>query len=235
MQISTKSLELFEEIAENQEDFKKYHEQFVGNNLKLGIHDEDTTNQKKLANLDICCRSAATHPPARQRSDLLRGLRLQDEGEPEGHLLRHYVFSRISRADGPPTWRGSRRPRPCITRLSWATWQPRKHLVEINLDHSIMDSLRGKAEQADKNDRSVKDLVTLLYETALLSSGFSLEDPQLHTNRMVKLVGLGIEDDEVDKTGDAADAAPGKMPPLEEVGEDASITKPCWLRYELSH
>ena len=140
MQISTKSLELFEEIAENQEDFKKYHEQFVGNNLKLGIH-EDTTNQKKLANLDIW--SAATHPSARRRSDLLQGLRLQDEGEPEGHLLRHYVFSRISRADGPPTWRGSRRPRPCITRLSWATWQPRKHLVEINLDHSIMDSLRA--------------------------------------------------------------------------------------------
>ena len=102
------------------------------------------------------------------------------------------------------------------------------------LDHGLPP--RGKAKQADKNDRSVKDVVTLLYdETALLSSGFSLEDPQLHTNRMVKLVGLGIEDDEVDKTGDAADAAPGKMPPLEEVGEDASITKPCWLRYELSH
>ncbi|EHB07955.1 Heat shock protein HSP 90-alpha 1 [Heterocephalus glaber] len=50
----------------------------------------------------------------------------------------------------------------------------KKHL-EINPDHSITETLRQKAE-ADKN-KSVKDLVILLYETALLSSDFSLEDP----------------------------------------------------------
>merc|ERR1719299_377776 len=54
----------------------------------------------------------------------------------------------------------------------------KKHL-EINPDHSIIDNLRERAE-ADKNDKSVKDLVMLLFETALLSSGFSLEDPQVH-------------------------------------------------------
>merc|ERR1719208_232122 len=51
----------------------------------------------------------------------------------------------------------------------------KKHL-EINPDHSIIENLRQRAE-ADKNDKSVKDLVLLLFETALLSSGFSLEDP----------------------------------------------------------
>jgi molecular chaperone HtpG len=51
----------------------------------------------------------------------------------------------------------------------------KKHL-EINPDHSILENLRIKAE-ADKNDKSVKDLVMLLFETSLLSSGFSLEDP----------------------------------------------------------
>jgi len=44
-----KCLEMFAEIAENQEDYKKFYEQY-SKNLKLGIH-EDTTNRKKLADL----------------------------------------------------------------------------------------------------------------------------------------------------------------------------------------
>jgi len=96
----------------------------------------------------------------------------------------------------------------------------KKHL-EINPDHAILENLRQRAE-ADKNDKSVKDLVMLLFETALLSSGFSLEDPAVHAqriHRMIKL-GLGIDDD----TDDVADAVvdDSDMPPLEGDAEDAS-------------
>merc|ERR1719247_4061859 len=45
--IIKKSLEMFEEIAENKEDYKKFYEQF-GKNTKLGIH-EDSQNRKKIA------------------------------------------------------------------------------------------------------------------------------------------------------------------------------------------
>merc|ERR1712012_250862 len=72
----------------------------------------------------------------------------------------------------------------------------KKHM-EINPDHSIVENLRQRAE-ADKNDKSVKDLVLLLFETSLLSSGFSLEDPAVHSqriHRMIKL-GLGIDEDD---------------------------------------
>merc|ERR1711990_1330808 len=96
----------------------------------------------------------------------------------------------------------------------------KKHM-EINPDHGIIENLRQRAE-ADRNDKSVKDLVMLLFETGLLSSGFSLEDPQIHAqriHRMIKL-GLGIDDDE----GDVEDAAADDMdmPPLEGDAEDAS-------------
>merc|ERR1711933_359686 len=47
--IIKKCLEMFDEIAENKEDFKKFYEQF-GKNLKLGIH-EDSQNRKKIAEL----------------------------------------------------------------------------------------------------------------------------------------------------------------------------------------
>merc|ERR1712240_139428 len=72
----------------------------------------------------------------------------------------------------------------------------KKHL-EINPNHPIVETLREKAE-ADKNDKAVKDLVILLFETALLSSGFSLDDPQTHSNRIYRMIklGLGIDDDD---------------------------------------
>lgn len=66
----------------------------------------------------------------------------------------------------------------------------KKHL-EINPLHPIIETLREKAE-ADKNDKAVKDLVILLYETALLSSGFTLEDPQTHANRIYRMIKLGL-------------------------------------------
>ena len=66
----------------------------------------------------------------------------------------------------------------------------KKHL-EINPDHSIIRTLKEKAD-ADKNDKSVKDLVQLLYETGLLASGFSLEDPRIHADRIHRMIKLGL-------------------------------------------
>jgi len=96
----------------------------------------------------------------------------------------------------------------------------KKHL-EINPDHSIIQSLHQKAT-ADKNDKAVKDLVMLLFETSLLSSGFSLEDPMIHGARIYRMIklGLGIEEDDVTGAGDAE--AANEVPPLEGEGEDAS-------------
>merc|ERR1712002_672518 len=91
----------------------------------------------------------------------------------------------------------------------------KKHL-EINPEHQIMIQLKKKVE-ADKNDKSIKDLIVLLYETALLSSGFTLEDPQNHASRIHRMIklGLGVDDDEPVAEENDAD-----MPPLE---EDANV------------
>jgi len=101
----------------------------------------------------------------------------------------------------------------------------KKHL-EINPDHSIVNTLREKAE-ADKNDRAVKDLVMLLFETSLLSSGFNLEDPQVHSNRIHRMIklGLGIDEDDEPMTTEGegeATATGGDPPPLEGDDDDAS-------------
>merc|ERR1712129_271192 len=95
----------------------------------------------------------------------------------------------------------------------------KKHM-EINPEHAIIENLRQRAE-ADKNDKSVKDLVMLLFETALLSSGFSLEDPAVHAQRIHRMIKLGLgideEDTEIEDVADDMD-----MPPLEGDAEDVS-------------
>merc|ERR1739838_1252167 len=117
---------------------------------------------------------------------------------------------------------------PCCIVTSTYGWtanmerymKAKKHL-EINPDHPIVETLRQKAD-VDKNDKAVKDLVILLFETALLSSGFSLDDPQTHSNRIYRMIklGLGIDDDDVPVEEASSAAAPDVIPPLEGADDD---------------
>merc|ERR1711976_1088944 len=102
-----------------------------------------------------------------------------------------------------------------------------KKQLEINPDHKIVASLCERVE-ANKNDKAVKDLVMLMFETSLLASGFTLEDPAIHANRIHRMIklGLGIDGDDDDDADDAA-AAEDKvaddeeeMPELEDGDED---------------
>ncbi|XP_047326141.1 heat shock protein 83 [Impatiens glandulifera] len=95
-----------------------------------------------------------------------------------------------------------------------SSYMSSKKTMEINPENGIMEELRKRAEM-DKNDKSVKDLVLLLFETALLTSGFSLYDPNTFAariHRMLKL-GLGIDDE------DEADEDVADIPKLEEGGD----------------
>ncbi|KAH8301089.1 hypothetical protein KR018_001329 [Drosophila ironensis] len=96
-----------------------------------------------------------------------------------------------------------------------------KKQLEINPDHPIVETLRQKAD-ADKNDKAVRDLVILLFETSLLSSGFSLDSPQVHASRIYRMIklGLGIDEDEAMTTED--NQSSGDAPTLVEDTEDAS-------------
>uniref|UniRef100_A0A8C5VHF4 Histidine kinase/HSP90-like ATPase domain-containing protein n=1 Tax=Microcebus murinus TaxID=30608 RepID=A0A8C5VHF4_MICMU len=92
--------------------------------------------------------------------------------------------------------------------------KPVKKHLEINPDHSIIKTLRQKGRGS----------VILLYETALLSSGFSLEDPQTRANRIYRMIQLGLGIHEDDPTADGTSAAvTEEMPPLEGDGDTSRM------------
>ncbi|KAJ3265644.1 heat shock protein 90 [Chytriomyces hyalinus] len=99
---------------------------------------------------------------------------------------------------------------------SMQSYMASKKTLELNPSHSIVKSLKEKVA-ADKNDKTVKDLTYLLFETALLASGFSLEDPSGFAGRIHRMIKLGLSIDEEEVAELAADNSASDMPALEEV------------------
>jgi len=98
---------------------------------------------------------------------------------------------------------------------SQSAYMSSKKTMEINPTNSIINALREKAD-ADQSDKTVRDLIWLLYDTSLLTSGFSLDEPATFSARIHRLVklGLSLDDDDEDEDDDEME----DLPPLD--GDD---------------
>ncbi|CAH1759452.1 10621_t:CDS:2 [Entrophospora sp. SA101] len=242
--IVKKCIELFNEIAEDKENFAKFYEAFA-KNLKLGVH-EDAQNRAKLAEFlryystksgeeMTSLKDYITRMPEKQKSIYyITGENRQAvENSPFVEVLKKrgyevllmtdpideytelcklikdilgdkvekvLVSNRISESPcvlvtGQYGWSANFErimKAQALRDSSMSSYMASKKIMEINPNHPIVKSLKAKVE-TDKNDKTVKDLTWLLFETSLLQSGFSLDEPSSFAGRIFKMIKLGLD------------------------------------------
>merc|ERR1712110_294184 len=236
-----KCLEMFAEIAEKKDDYKKFYEQF-SKNIKLGIH-EDSTNRMKVAELmryhtsksgdeqisfkeyvdrmkegqndiyyitgeSIAAVSSSPFLEALRKKGLEVLYMVDPIDEYAVQQLKEVLGDKVEKVIVTSRMADS----PCVLTTSEYGWSANmerimkaqamrdnsmtsymvsKKTMEVNPKHNIMIELKKKAA-ADKSDKTVKDLIWLLFDTSLLTSGFNLDEPTQFAGRIHRMIKLGL-------------------------------------------
>jgi len=99
-----------------------------------------------------------------------------------------------------------------------ASYMQGKKTLEINPAHPIIKTMKERLAN-DSTDATVSDLIHLLFETSLLTSGFSLEDPSDFAGRIFRMVKLGLSIEDMEDINEDVSAPAAAIAPTLEAAE----------------
>lgn len=84
-----------------------------------------------------------------------------------------------------------------------ANYMVSKKTMEINPAHALMRDMKRRSDEQrkyNKTDSAFRDMCMVLYETALLTSGFSMQDPHVYAARVYRML---CAESELNDAGDS--------------------------------
>merc|ERR1711957_612804 len=210
-----KCLEMFAEIADNQEDYKKFYEQF-SKNLKLGIH-EDTTNRKKMGDL-LRFHTSKSGEDQISYKDYVQRMK---EGQKDIFYITGESRAAVSQSPFIETLRKKGyEVLYLVDPIDEYMVQQMKDyddhkLKSVTKEGLEMDKTEDEKKKGEEEKAKFEPLCKLMYETSILTSGFTLDEPQNFASRIHRMIKLGLSIFEEDKAEEDDD-----LPPLEDDAEE---------------
>ena len=102
-----------------------------------------------------------------------------------------------------------------------------KKSMEINPTHPIIKKLQDGILKNSMSDKTISNITQLMYDTSLVSCGYTLEDPSMFVSRINSMISMGIDVDNVETDDEVveenSDSAPENCGNKEEPSEDQEL------------